>query len=654
MRYSRELVRVAAYLAILVGGCKESGGPNEGDPSGGTDTDAASSTETGGESSGSGTGGNSTGGDTDDETTGSKAETCEELEAASLDVLETACATCHGEGGSAPGGLDYITDVDQLIASGQIFPGGSDQSEIFTRMEAGQMPPSGVEPRPSDIDIDNVQRWIDECMGPEQCEPSTYIGVPDLIAIVDADISTLPGSDRPFTRYFTLTHLYDNGLCGDELALHRSALSKAVNAMSNGPIVVPPVAIDTEQTVFRIDLRDYEWTQATWTQLVAEDPYALSFFDETADHIVGETQTGVPIVRADWFASVATRPPLYHVMLDLPDTLGELEDTLGIDLDIDILLRDVQRSGFLESGVSVNNRLIERHELPGGNNRYLWISYDFASNSGFSNLFSHPVDFQPAGSELIYTLPNGMNGYMIVNSAGTRLDEAPDDIVTDPLQPNGNVVNGLSCMSCHAQGIILREDELGPHVATSDSFDFETKATVAALHPDSNSFEARQTADRDQYLNYLESADLSDPLGQDPVNSVFAAYSGVVNLSVAAAELGVSSDALLAQLDSLPTDMQALDSGAVSREVFEENFADCACALDLGIEVACDGQPPTGECCEPAPDQNGAGCGDPQCESIVCEQAPECCQFAWSDLCASIARETCDVCGAVFPGPEPQ
>ena len=43
------------------------------------------------------------------------------------------------------------------------------------------------------------------------------------------------------------------------------------------------------------------------------------------------TGSDLPALRADWFVATATRPPLYHTILDLPDTAEKLEKMLRVD-----------------------------------------------------------------------------------------------------------------------------------------------------------------------------------------------------------------------------------------------------------------------------------------------------------------------------------
>ena len=101
-----------------------------------------------------------------------------------------------------------------------------------------------------------------------------------------------------------------------------------------------------------------------------------------------------------------------------------------------------RRSGaaFNRSGVSQNNRLIEWHKFAYGS---YWKSYDFGGNVGRQNLFEHPLgpgtadaEFKHDGGEIIFTLPNGLQGYLLVDGQGKRIDKGPTTIVSDPKRPD--------------------------------------------------------------------------------------------------------------------------------------------------------------------------------------------------------------------------
>lgn len=555
---------------------------------------------------GSGNGGGSIGnsgwddaGDGESESSGDDggAADCAQTKVDALTVLQTYCAGCHKPGANPPGNFDYVTDADRLLQEGKVVAGDSASSPLFARVESGQMPPPAAASFPSDGEIEVLRQWIDQCTevpGPAACEPDHRIGIDGLLAAISSDISNtseVSQENRPFIRYFTLSHLYDAGLCGDELEPYRQALSKTMNSLSQGTDIVPPKAIDADGTIFRVDLRDYEWDAGLWSFLASQSPYAIELTREEALDVQGFTGEAIPILRADWLAAVATAPPLYHDLLRLPTTLVELQVQLGVNINADISQEidndpdDVSRAGFLDSGVSENNRLIERHEIPGAANRALWMSYDFSDNAAEQNLFASPLAFQEAGSEVIFSLPNGLHGYMIVNAAGDRLDEAPDAIVSDPAEPDGNVVNGRSCMGCHDGGINLREDELRAHVTSSLEFDDDTKQAVENLHPEHDVFAELQQNDADNYAWAVEAAGVSS--GTEPIGVVFEWYQKSVDLPLAAAEFGITEDELLIRIGGLAADLQPLAYGTVKRDAFELNFAQAVCDLSLGDTSAC-------------------------------------------------------------------
>ena len=157
-------------------------------------------------------------------------------------------------------------------------------------------------------------------------------------------------------------------------------------------------------------------------------------------------------VRADWFTSVASQFPLYEDLLQLPSTVSDLQEMLRVRPD------RTRRAG--------RGRSAGRHDSVGRIaqqprcataaatvRRDYWRSYDFNSSKGTGNMFKDPINLHPNGGEMIFNLPNGLQGYFVTNAIGTRLEEAPTGIVTDKFAEDKTVRNGLSCMRCHDQGI---------------------------------------------------------------------------------------------------------------------------------------------------------------------------------------------------------
>ncbi len=380
-------------------------------------------------------------------------------------VLKTDCYRWHGQDGSLEGGMSYILDREKLVARKKIVPGKPDESPVYKRASAGKMPPEGQNPRPGEEDIRVLKQWIEEgAVNPITVAQRKSIGDAEVFALIVGDLESLDARSRRFTRYFTLTHLYNAGLGEDELQTYRNALSKLANSLSWSPRVTKPIPIDPARTVLRIDLRDFQWDANLWNRLLQDYPYGVLQDTAVAKVAMVTCATRMPFVRADWFVATASRPPLYQEMLQMPTSLAGLERQLRVDAAVDIQQERVVRLGFNGSGVAKNNRLLERHEAVHG---AYWRTYDFEAVPpnlvdrdnllpDRRNLFAHPLgpgftdaSFQHIGGEAIWNLPNGLHAYMLVNANGQRIDKANTAIVSDPKRPDRAVETGVSCFSCH-------------------------------------------------------------------------------------------------------------------------------------------------------------------------------------------------------------
>jgi mono/diheme cytochrome c family protein len=77
------------------------------------------------------------------------------------DVLTHNCETCHSPNGEYPD-LDF-TDYKSLVSNGVIVPGNADQSRLYTKVAAGEMPPSDSGQAPlTTAQIQEIRDWINE------------------------------------------------------------------------------------------------------------------------------------------------------------------------------------------------------------------------------------------------------------------------------------------------------------------------------------------------------------------------------------------------------------------------------------------------------------------------------------------------------------
>ncbi|TWU00912.1 SHD1 domain-containing protein [Stieleria varia] len=522
-----------------------------------------------------------------------------------LGILKTHCYRCHGEDGADEGGFDFVHDREKLVAAGYLLPKDAARSPLFDRMVSSDspMPPKGESPRPSADEIDVVRAWIAEGATATSTMPtSEFVTNGLLYRLVSQDLMKLPSEDRGHARYFSTTHLYNLGVSDEELATYMTALAKLLNSLSWNRELAGLHPVSGQPHLFRIDLRDLKWSGKVWQQILDHYPHGLVDASRDALRVRMETSCEVPIVRADWFVASASRPPLYHTLAQIPSTDERLEALLRVDVDENIKAQKVVRLGFARSGVSQNNRLLERHESIFG---AYWKSYDFAGNTDRKNLFDHPLgpgkisnSFEHDGGEIIFQLPNGLLAFMLTDAEGRRIDRGPIEIVSDPKQPDRRVVNGVSCMSCHYGGFIQKSDEIRRHVVANVSA-YRNTDEILGLYPEDET--AKQLIEKDT-LGYLQAL-RSDQIGIDnptrtgePIVLIANRYQNELDLKQAAAEMGMGSHALLAELKRLNDTVVdrtfgalKIRGGVIKREIFDKAFLGLAERINLGQRAASTG-----------------------------------------------------------------
>jgi serine/threonine-protein kinase len=502
-----------------------------------------------------------------------------ELAAKAQKVLQNACFRCHGENGAKEGGFNYVLDIKQMIERKKIVPGDPAKSKLFKRISQQEMPPEGEKPQPSAGDIAVIKQWIEAGAPafPEAAKAAAraFQGEAHVLTALRDHLRALDEEDRPFQRYFTLTHLANNPKVSDEdLIWQRAAFAKLANSLSWKPRIVVPKAVDKEETVFNVDLRDLGWDRrGLWNEVLRAYPYGLKFNnhpDDALRRLAREVEQligcDLPYVRADWFVATASRPPLYHVLLDLPTHARVLEQRLQVNVAENFLRDKLARAGFAKSGVSSQNRMIERHVALYG---YYWKSYDFKSNDGKSNLFQNPLGpgfkgnpfadqaFEHAGGEIIFTLPNKLQGYLLVNNKDQRIDEGPTDVVSDGNKTSGTaaIVNGLSCMACHKNGMI--REGFRDEVRDGQGVGGHSRSKVQRLYPREAEMAELLKVDEDLFVTALDAAigpffkkgglaykDVRD-LTDEPIGKVARHYVKDLTLEEAAYELGLPDPKLL-------------------------------------------------------------------------------------------------------------
>lgn len=518
------------------------------------------------------------------------------LAAGAAQILKTHCNRCHGQDGNAKGGLNFILDPDKLVARNKIVPGSPAESRLFRRVAQGEMPPENSKSRPSAEEVAYLKKWIEA--GAPGVLPAEgkreFITDAEMVRIIWTDLQTVAPRHRRYQRYFTLMNLYNAGVRESDLQVYRHGLAKLLNSLSWHPRISVPWPLDSAKTIYRIDLRDFQWNASAWSRTLSSYPYLLPQKSAEAIALAAATGTEMAYIRADWFTATASRPPLYHDLLQIPLTDRDLERQLRVDWALNLQEERAVRSGFNGSGVSKNNRLLERHDAAHG---AYWRSYDFSDNVDRQNLFEHPLgplpgqnSFEHAGGEVIFNLPNGLQGYMLVDANGRRLDRAPVEIVSDVKRPDKVVETAVSCFSCHVQGLMHKADQVRAHVEKNpNAFTKADRETVQALYPAEAKFKALLEEDVARYQKAV--AKTGAPVTElDPINALAQRFEGELDQLAAAAEVGIKPEEFakrLAASEALPRFLGPLNvkGGTVQRQVFQKAFPDLVREFKLG-EVA--------------------------------------------------------------------
>ena len=488
------------------------------------------------------------------------------------------CSSCHSaSSGKEAARKDFTyTNLANLIKDQSLItPGDPDKSDIYLSVIDGTMPKHGE--RPTGEEVAALGQWIrglkidvakkdvkkdtdkkpvekeqdvadkgdapeeetateetdvdetdEEEVAEEKGEPHPFLDEEDINKAILNDLVNLSEFERRDTRYISHTHLY-NAAPADasdqdlqaNLNYYSLAIAKLINSVSFAPKLVKPVVVEgTNGTILRINIADLKWDDRKWHAIEKLYPYAVIADKGSAlGQIQHITHAVAPVIRGDWLAFTASRAPLYNVLLHLPDTLGELERQLRIDANYNIDKGDVVRAAFTDghSGVSDHNRLIERHDLPGGG--YYWKSYDFGGSDkersliqhpfgpvGVKNLPDHAIPFVHDGGEVFFSLPNGLQAYYLADGKDKFIPSGPTEVVRDHTRPPGlgiEVVNAASCMSCHADGIIFKRDELREFAEKSSTFTVNQMKFLRELYPGKEKLREIYKEDQQRFTDAL-------------------------------------------------------------------------------------------------------------------------------------------------------
>lgn len=548
-----------------------------------------------------------------------------ELAARAKEVLRTHCLDCHG--GTRTSAGVRILDHAALLKKKKLVPGKPDESlllQLVTATDDSVMPPTG-QPRLAASDVEAIRQWLlhGAVAFPGDVAPpaepgkdkalANVTGVDYVLKKILEDVRVLPAKDRPFARYFSINHILSAGATADELETQRQALAKGINHLSWQRELVVPRAVDGQvASIFHIDIRTLGWdlqpfeivrdgrsagaSRVNLFDLALLDyPYGVFYENsETYDQLLEQylipagLVRPIPYVRADWFISAATLPPLYEDFLRLPFEIEHLEARLEVDPHANLKNGKAVRAGMTVSGVSRNNRVVERH--PTGYGAY-WKSHDFRSSKGVENIFKYPLNFQPSGGEMIFNLPNGLQGYFVADSRGIRLNAAPTEIVTDKFAEDKIVRNGLSCIRCHDGGMKTFHDDVRAALERLPGNVGIDKRLALDIYTTQADMDRLVQQDIERFGSALQKL-LGKVPAREPMTPVSQRFlDGPLQMSNVAGELGLTDQKMLQQAVQIPQfaglglTALAVEGGVIRRDMWEDYYDRVVRQLGLGLPI---------------------------------------------------------------------
>jgi mono/diheme cytochrome c family protein len=537
--------------------------------------------------------------------------------AAAENVLKSNCGQCHGTQLTpltAQAGMNYINNIDQLVANGKIIPLNSAGSLVIQRMQKGEMPPptSGLPPV-TEADINTVAQYIDNprfwpTYTPADCTSKNQLTDFDqLFRTINQDLIVADANDAQFYRYIALSNRFNAGVCADKaLDQDRQALVKMVNMLSDDAKPGRVVPIDQNQTIFRIDLRDFNWQNPVvvngqnftdvWEATAANNPFNVQWVGDDANIAIATSHTNFPFQMSDMMMRNNTIGNVYYgiIGVDINQNVNDfIANVLQVNVNDDLLQRTQVRAGTTKSRVSRQDRLVQRDDLvlqPGA----LWQSFDFEANDANQSIFQDPFNFVAGGSEVIFTRPNGMMGFLIADANGVLQQDS--DILLDTSQNNFKAVTSISCSNCHASGFIPVVDEV-KQVALSNARDIglnqDQVEELQEIYVDPATFAKQVTDDNTLYQTALSRVALPTQ-GVDPVSAIWLQFDADVNLNTAAGDLGLLPSDLKDNLDLVNPALSVLRTGGqIDRDDFTALYIDSLCRLstplnNVPLQATCD------------------------------------------------------------------
>jgi hypothetical protein len=502
-------------------------------------------------------------------------------------MLERECSACH-EGPSAE--RDRFLDLEMLLVDA-MRPGAAETSYLVTWLQYGDARREHAGVRVSTEELGVLIDYVNSLPSLEDCPGYDHVDRDRAQELMLSDISRRAPADRPFIRYVgALQASPPSGCSSGPPGL--GAFVNLVNTISLSPEIVPFGEVVEGAPMFALDLRDYGWATPIdvdgstpghfadrWSAIVAgAGPYALELQGPEADAVKQQTQTSVPLLSATVFVASASAGPLYAALVGVGSDVSALATSLGVDAEGSTL----QRAAVFGAD-ALPDRVVTRHEQGVSTGSAWWTREELEGPGGASGtgLARDPVHYASRGTEVMFTLPNGLFAFAVAGADGRRLDELP---CTSDLPCTGSIRarTSVTCRACHGDSPGSVTDEVLPYLDADPS---RYSAELVPLVREQYRDDLWRPLEADQARAFAAREAVGVRFGNGSIPLTYHDFKDHPLGAVRAADdLGVQVEQLRAAVTALgnsaPELAPLLADGEVDRDTFTAYFQRLACAIE--------------------------------------------------------------------------
>lgn len=361
----------------------------------------------------------------------------------------------------------------------------------------------------------------------------------------------------------------------------------------------------TQNLLFAVDLRDFGWNSAAFSAVARREAYFVEPAVDSATAILLREAIGVDqdpktlhaeaIVRADWFfretmesdrsasyydllfanqrfvrgfaekkhifrgadgvlyyEMVPDRTKKVAIFVDFPKNEADLEKIAAVDKFREHLKEfkiDTRHGAVvegMEKGVSVvarQNRLVERIITSLGSYYKTFDVKETAGKRDFAETLNK--DFVFDAGEILYDLPAGGMGCLLVNSKGARLEVADNRFAVDTsdLKFDSRVRTPGSCFICHEQKFITPKNLVEEMVRAGIDIKFRKKVDSISAKGFFLDWQDKLVAEQTGFTKFIARTSGFKPGENASLLKVWRdEYDAPVGLAAAARETGVTEE----------------------------------------------------------------------------------------------------------------